>query len=1100
MSGSYLYSQNTWPQRSDRVYQGCIINVEGNSIDYLQNLRPPNVTLIFDPAKELSQVRFESEYFMNPVEEDSLTFIISVTFPDSDSVINSFYQMDIEGLESFNWRSIDEFSAGPLINKTSTLYFIEAQHDEIESGQYGYIFLNVATQYLPADGRLLFTVTHDNQRNDSGMHFHQDSIHQDLRAWCIPALKNMPDGSQMQPLFIEWYHLDEEQETSLFMNESFLGKMTTKPGKQFFRTEITPVTSDTTHLIKLFHGRRLVDSVWVHIRPVQPFEVHLLPHSHVDIGFTHVQEEVIQMQWESLQEAIELGKLTSDYPEEAQFKWNVEVLWAVESYLQKASEQEKQSFIQAVHEGTIGLDALYAGMLTGIQKPEEMMWNTFAAHKLRDEFGIEIQSAMVTDIPGAQWGFIPSLYHNGVKYLNMGPNHMPHMPDLGYQVGHTIKTWGDKPFYWESISGKEKILVWMSSHGYSWFHPWLLGNIRKKDGVPILKFLAELQAESYPYDMVQLRYTLGDNAGPDKDLSAYVQSWNNEYATPKLVINTNQAMFEEFERKYGDKLPIYRGDFTPYWEDGVASSAAETALNRRTAEKIIQAEWLFANEGLKSYPVDEFEEAWRQILLFSEHTWGSYTSKSDPDGQLARDQWAVKQGFALRAAEIVDSLTQSRLNIDLLSTQKTKSIEVINTHPFPIDDLVRLQGPKDIDYISVLNDKGEKLTVQPLSVGSLLIHTGQLPGWSSTTLAMITDSEPLNVTPILPDGFRLNCDTWQMQFDENGNVSSLMTDRGKSMIPADDTLGFNRFWYSGIDTVNWAGASPRSVEWQEYGPLWQQIKVKWDAPGCDSIVSYLACNKVSNAMDIENLVYKQKILNDENARFTFPFDIQDPKITMDHQFGIMRPGMDQIPGSNVNFFCAQRWVFIDDDEDGILWLSKDAPILEYGQPHGQRWASDLKKRPWLTDFQPSATLFSWIMNNVWFVNYKGYQEGLIPFRYRIFPSIKKDLNDMDRKGLMYHQPLLISHPAINRTAIEFPIELQGDESIRLSAIRPSRDQKAWMIRLFNTSHAPASCDLSTTNKEYKLFLSDGTETRHILLDKKNIQFAPWEIITIILEK
>ena len=53
-----------------------------------------------------------------------------------------------------------------------------------------------------------------------------------------------------------------------------------------------------------------------------------------------------------------------------------------------------------------------------------------------------------------------------------------------------------------------------------------------------------------------------------------------------MVIATTGEMFREFERRYGDKVPEVRGDFTPYWEDGAASSARETALarsRRRTA-------------------------------------------------------------------------------------------------------------------------------------------------------------------------------------------------------------------------------------------------------------------------------------------------------------------------------------------------------------------------------------------------------------------------------------------------------------------------------------------------------------------------------------
>ncbi len=44
------------------------------------------------------------------------------------------------------------------------------------------------------------------------------------------------------------------------------------------------------------------------LRPVRRWELWLLPHSHNDIGYTHVQTEVEQMQWRYLEEAVALAR------------------------------------------------------------------------------------------------------------------------------------------------------------------------------------------------------------------------------------------------------------------------------------------------------------------------------------------------------------------------------------------------------------------------------------------------------------------------------------------------------------------------------------------------------------------------------------------------------------------------------------------------------------------------------------------------------------------------------------------------------------------------------------------------------------------------
>ncbi len=90
-------------------------------------------------------------------------------------------------------------------------------------------------------------------------------------------------------------------------------------------------------------------------------------------------------------------------------------------------------------------------------------------------------------------------------------------------------------------------------------------------------------------------------------------------------------MMREFEQRYGDKMPEFRGDFTPYWEDGAGSSARETALNRDSAERLVQAETLFAMLRPAKYPAERFYDAWRNVMLYDEHTWGAHDSITDPD-------------------------------------------------------------------------------------------------------------------------------------------------------------------------------------------------------------------------------------------------------------------------------------------------------------------------------------------------------------------------------------------------------------------------------------------------------------------------------------
>jgi alpha-mannosidase len=313
-----------------------------------------------------------------------------------------------------------------------------------------------------------------------------------------------------------------------------------KPGKNVFHFMVDPVeTTREAQLEIIIAGKSSIKKIV--LNPVRKFEVYFLSHSHVDIGFTHKQDDVEKLQWRNFEKAIELAEKTKDYPDGARYKWNTEGTWAVEGYLKNASAEKKQQFIDAVKKGWIGIDALYGNQLTGLQREEEMINNPRYALSLNETYGLDINSAMISDVPGYSWGIVESLAQNGIKYFSSGPNHMPHLPHGGYQVGHSMETWGDVPFYWESASGKQKILFWMTIHGYSWFHDWSIDILSKSDGHAVLNFLHELDQKKYPYDMVQLRYTVGnDNGPPDATMPDFIKQWNETYAYPKLRIATTK--------------------------------------------------------------------------------------------------------------------------------------------------------------------------------------------------------------------------------------------------------------------------------------------------------------------------------------------------------------------------------------------------------------------------------------------------------------------------------------------------------------------------------------------------------------------------------
>ena len=156
------------------------------------------------------------------------------------------------------------------------------------------------------------------------------------------------------------------------------------------------------------------------------------------------------------------------------------------------------------------------------------------------------------------------------------------------------------------------------------------------------------------------------------------------------MIATTSEMFREFERRYGDKVPEARGDFTPYWEDGAGSSARETAMARNASDRLVYAETLFAMLNPRRYQAEDFYYAWRSVLLYNEHTWGANCSISKPDSDFTKAQWNIKAAFARDAMAWWPRLLAGALAGRGSPPGKVSAIDVLNAASWPRTDLVAL--------------------------------------------------------------------------------------------------------------------------------------------------------------------------------------------------------------------------------------------------------------------------------------------------------------------------------------------------------------------------------------------------------------------------
>ena len=816
--------------------------------------------------------------------------------------------------------------------------------------------------------------------------------------------------------------------------------------------------------------------------PVRKWEIYILHHSHVDIGYTHVQTEVVRKHWEYFKQVIELARKSANYPAGSQFKWNVEVLWAVESYLKQASPKEREAFVDAVKKGWIGLDCLYGNELTALCRPEELIRLVDYARKLRQHYDLTINTAMITDVPGYTWGIVPVLAQSGVKYFSVGPNR-------GHRIGYTLSTWGDKPFYWESPSGKHDILCWVAGEGYSLFHRGRL------EAGKLFDYLKRLEKSEYPYDMVQLRYSIGgDNGPPDPELSEYVKDWNAKYTYPKLIVATTSEMFDEFERRYGSQVPKARGDFTPYWEDGAGSSSRETSINRQAAERLVQAEALWAMLSPTGYPFDKFYDAWREVILYDEHTWGAHCSISQPDSDFTKAQWKIKQAFAIDG----DSQSRKLLN-DSLAKHRSEAkmaaaVDVFNTSSWIRTDVVVLPGDMIVAGEVVKDADGRAVKSQRLSTGELAFLARDIAPFSAKRFTLQAGQVRTSGNA-RAQGTELSNRRIVLKVDEKTGAIKSLKWKGNNieMVNGKAGLGLNDYFYvSGRDPKDPQRNGPVKIRAKEQGPLVASLLIESEAPGCNKLTRELRVIDSIDRVDIINVIDKQKIYEQEGVHVGFSFNVPDGIMRMDTPWAVVQPETDQLPGACRNYFTVQRWVDVSNEDYGVTWATVDAPLVEVGaitsDPRG-------KTVGWIKHVEPSTTLYSYVMNNYWETNYKAGQEGPTTFRYSIKPHKRFDSGSAARFGTERSQPL-IAVPVDSRIPIQSSILSVKPTRVIVTAFKPSEDGEAKIVRLFNAGGRPEKARLAWAKPAPKTVWLSNFAEESISKISGPIDMAAYEIVTL----
>ena len=728
--------------------------------------------------------------------------------------------------------------------------------------------------------------------------------------------------------------------------------------------------------------------------PAKQWKVYICPKVHNDVGYTDVQPHVNELDTRNTDTVLDI---LEKFPF---FKFNFETAWLVDNYLDTRPPQYRKLFLNWAAKGRAAINAFYLNLMTGICSGEELHRAMYFTQALHREHGSNFDFACLTDAPSHSW-FLPTLLSDvGIQAFSNGSN-QTRAPIL--QLSSLNE---DSPFYWEGMNG-ERIMMWYARSYSQWKRltgPGYLEAVASYDYLKtsVPQFLLRYLRENYPLDAVMVYGAYVDNAAIPRTAEApLIEQWNREFQYPKLVVASDADYFQYIQQHYSDRLKVYRGDAGAYWEDGAASTAKATSLNRHSQQVLPLAETLagFATlfEPRFRYPAEDFRAAWKNVMFYDEHTWGAYSSILQPDREFVTRQWEIKESYATRADLDARNLLARALNrlcqqmavqgdtifaFNLHNEKRSAPVEVeLDKTRYVVDLATQQQIPLDIVFEK---DGWRKVRFMAVDVPAF--------GYKGYALRSLDKTAPTKAENLKLTGDTIESPYYRLTVDNHtGSIKSLYDKAAqREMVDSAAAYGLNQYLYvsGGQDTrlidnvygrtiANLAIDSPTSANVLDITktPFGQRLVVETSAKNTPRLRTEYIVYDTIKRVDIHNVVTRTETREKEAIYFAFPFSAGKPFFEYQIQNGWVRPNEDQLPGACREWFTTQNLVHVRDGDYSIAWSTPDAPLITL---------TDINRGKWLKQLEiNNGHVFSYVMNNYWFTNYKAAQGGDFQFRYSL---------------------------------------------------------------------------------------------------------------------
>ncbi len=871
----------------------------------------------------------------------------------------------------------------------------------------------------------------------------------------------------------------------------------------------------------------------VELTPAKKWTIFIVPHEHLDMGFTDYAAKVAELHSQALDGVIDLMREVPD------FRWTIDGYWVLDQYLNGRSPERGNELLRLIKDGKVTVPPQFANQHTGVASLEGLARSLYDSHFFARQHGLSLGAAHITDVPSYSWSYASILHDAGVKYFAAGSN--------SWRAPGVLQArWNEKsPFYWEGPDGGS-VLMWYSRAYLQlatlFATPPRLAAVR--DSLPV--FLQAYSRPNYQASAAIIFGTQLENTVLSKEQAYLRGEWQKQYAWPRLEYSNFAEAMGQIEKQFGSDIPVYRGDLGPYWEDGFGSDSKRTALHRQNQQRILSAEKLATIPALLNPELRPdrrlLAQAWNNMLVFDEHTWTYVGATTQPENEQTEKQLALKGARTTEAErEITESRQRSWAQLESFLGPKDPSFVVFNPLSWRRSGQVSFDLQDGVGLFDATT--GQPVSYETVSIGKSTPLPGfgggyrrvrfaaeNVPGLGYKLFALrsVPAGQSADSSGETLDGTTFESPYYRITVDPSSGAVGRIWDKelNRELVDAASAFRFGAYLYvTGADDVpnnslyrygatlkppalSTAIASHGRLLGAKRAPFGTIITLEASARNTPTIRLEITLYNAKKQIDFAYRLSKETTIKKEAVYIAFPFAANKPEFGYDTQNGWVNPAKDELPGGSHEWYAVQHWAAVHDAEFMAAVIPQDAPLVSLG---------DIVRGSWPAEFRPrSATIFSWVMNNYWGTNFAPQQGGEFTFHYSLVSGRALAAADLTRLGNEAMTPLEVDQVGAailpSEASGNLPGKLPNDEasllevdnsSLAVATWKLAEDGQGSILRLQETAGKPQSVGIRSAylkmDQVWRCTLLEDN-LQELKSDRHGIKIdvKPFEIVTLRL--